>query len=176
MHNLKELMKNMGNLKYGKKRKKEINRDVANAIGHEKYLVICMEEIGELIDVVSLNVYDNVDYIHTAEELADVLVCIDAMKTMNRIKDKDLDKVCKKQKKKVSIFECISNLAKSQQAISKNIRGKDNGSKFIPTINLLNETIENLIFIYKIKKKDIEKIEALKYKRLEDRIKNKTIG
>lgn len=175
MNNIKELMKNMGNLKYGKKRKKEINRDVSKALGKNGYLVICMEEIGELIDVISLNVYDEIDYIHTAEELSDVLVCINAIKVMYRIKDKDLKSVNKK-KRKVSIFSCISNLAKSQQMISKNIRGKDNGQKIIPTIDLLNQTVEDLINLYKIKKKDIEKIEALKYQRLEERLKNKTIG
>lgn len=175
MNNIKELMKNMGNLKYGKKRKREINRDVSKALGRDRYLVICMEEIGELIDVISLNVYDKVDYIHTAEELSDVLVCINAMTVMYKIKDKDLEKVNKK-KRNVSIFACISELAKSQQMISKNIRGKDDGKKIVIAVNMLNQTVEDLINIYKIKKKDITKIEALKYQRLEERLKNKTVG
>ena len=175
MNNIKELMKNMGNLKYGKKRKREINRDVFKALGRDRCLVICMEEIGELIDVISLNVYDKVDYIHTAEELSDVLVWINAMTVMYKIKDKDLEKVNKK-KRNVSIFTCISELAKSQQMISKNIRGKDDGKKIVIAVNMLNQTVEDLINIYKIKKKDITKIEALKYQRLEERLKNKTIG
>jgi hypothetical protein len=88
------------------------------------------------------------------------------------LKESDLSKVDKRKKKKNSvIIESIQNLSKAQQCISKFIRKSDNASdKVLLAINNMNDAMITLASIFKIKKKDMDKIEAIKYKRLEERV------
>ena len=77
------------------------------------------------------------------------------------------------KKTKNVAFSSIVALSKSQQIISKTIRRKpDSFNKVIPMLESLSETVNSLIKLFKIKRKDINRIQLLKYKRLEDRITN----
>lgn len=178
MNNIPQLMKKVSNIKYTKKEKKELIEQALKIMGDTKYLVICMEEISELIEVISDNINNKIDYIHTAEEIVDVKICIEIMKQIFYISDSKLEKVNKKKlkKNKSVVFTSLTTLSKAQQNISKCIRNK-NGSddKIISTLNNLNETVCQLILLFKIKEKDLSKIELLKYNRLEERIINGTL-
>lgn len=172
MKNLDELMKHADKLKYTKKQKKELIEQVYSVLGETTYLTICNEEMSELIEVTTEAINNKVDYIHMAEELVDVEICTNVLKVLFNIKDSELEKVDKKKKKKKSvIINSIMILTKSQQNISKIIREKDGArDKIKSTIENMNEATVILQDIFKIKRKDMDKIEALKYKRLEDRI------
>ena len=73
MDNLKELMKKDYH-KYTKRERKNDIRAAAEILGYDKYLVIAMEEMAELSEVITSNALTKVDYIHTAEEIADVMI------------------------------------------------------------------------------------------------------
>lgn len=176
MNNIKELLKKNKGLKYSNKEKNMLVRKGIRILGKDMYLTICMEEISELIDVSTENLYNKINYIHTAEELADVYVSMRIIKNIYNIKDNKLDKIDKSKAKPNKLFRSISDLSKAQQILSKNIRGKDKGEKILKSLNLINEACEDIISIFKIKKKDINRIEALKYQRLEERIDNRTLA
>jgi hypothetical protein len=165
-------MKHADKLKYNKKQKMELIADMYSFIGEDLYLVLCMEEIAELIEVTSDCTNNKIDYIHMAEELVDVKISIACMLFIFNLKESDLSKVDKRKKKKNSvIIESIQNLSKAQQCISKFIRKSDNASdKVLLAINNMNDAMITLASIFKIKKKDMDKIEAIKYKRLEERV------
>lgn len=178
MENLKELMKTTNKLKFTRTHKKMLIASAYETLGYETYLSICMEEMAELIEVVSDNISDKVDYIHTAEEIVDVMISIEIIKVIFGIKDNELDKIDKKKVKSKNkvIFKSIATLSKSQQIISKNIRGKnDADAKIIPMLNNLNETLYDIISLFKIKRKDLDKIELLKFDRLNTRLMNGTL-
>ena len=174
MNNIKELMKTANKYKYTKKQKKEILSCSYMEMGETRYLIICMEEIAELIDVASESINSKCDYIHLAEEIVDVMISIEIMKVIFGIKDSELTKIDKKKSKKNSrLISSIQNLSKAQQNISKYLRyGEEAESKIIPALNMMNESVYYISDIFKIKNKDIDKIQNLKYKRLEERIKS----
>lgn len=175
MNNLKELMKNTDKIKYTKKDKDRILRESISKLSKEQYLVICMEEISELTEVISNNICKKTDYIHTAEELVDVIYVSKAMQIIFDIKNKDLYKIKKKHDNKNVAISSISTLSKCQQNISKFLRGKRPAEKMVNTVSALNDTVDTLIKLFNIKKKDMNKIELLKYHRQEIRIKNNDI-
>lgn len=178
MNNIKELIKTADEIKITKKEKTKSIQTALDTLGKSTYLMLVMEEIGELIEVVSDNMLGKASYYHTAEEITDALISTEILTVIYNIKDKKIDKVKKShaKRKKSVLFQSIKDLSKAQQDISKTVRAKDADTvKIIHAINLINETCENLIHIFKIKKKDIAKIEKLKFKRLKDRIDNGTL-
>lgn len=179
MNNLDELMKQDIKEKLSKREIRKIIDNGVKILGKEKYLVICMEEISELIDVISENVTKKKDYIHTTEELVDVMICVNIIKSIYDIKNCKLDKVNKdrKIKKKNVVFTSIKVLAKSQQILSKCIRGRSSADgKIVDVVNSLNVTLYDLKKLFKIKEKDIDKMMYIKINRLNDRIKSNTLS
>ena len=175
MNNLDDLMKKKVDKKFTKKERKKLIEQAYRQIGKEKYLVICMEEMGELIDVVAKNIAGKVDYIHTLEEITDVYYSMDIIKVVMGIPESKIDKLEKKKIKigKNTALEGISKLARSQQIISKVVRQK---VKTIQALNMLNETLYEFTKMFKIKKKDIEKMRNIKTKRTEERLENGTLS
>ena len=179
MNNLDELMKKKVDKKFTKKERKKLIEQAYRQIGKEKYLVICMEEMGELIDVVAKNITGKVDYIHTLEEITDVYYSMDIIKVVMGIPESKIDKLEKKKIKidKYTALEGISKLARSQQIISKVVRQKDKSKvKTIQALNMLNETLYEFTKMFKIKKKDIEKMKNIKTKRTEERLELGTLS
>ena len=53
--------------------------------GKEKQSVVCMEECAELIQCISKELRGKSDPYHLAEEMADVLICVEMLKQMYHI-------------------------------------------------------------------------------------------
>lgn len=65
--------------------------DDSIAINGEKIKkVICMEECSELIQAVSKDIRGKLDIDNLTEEIADVLICIEMLKIIHRIKDENI--------------------------------------------------------------------------------------
>lgn len=170
MNNLKEYMK-ADIPSYSKKQERELTMSALNMLGEDKYLTICIEELAELNEVITSNTLSKVDYIHTVEEITDVMFCMDVIKLICGVSNSQLKKKSSKIKKKNVLITSVRNIAKSQQNVSKYIRWKKDGyDKAVDALNLLNETIPVLIDFFKIKKKDLEKMRNIKIKRLEERV------
>ena len=72
-----------------------MNKDIiAKSIevyGKEMQSVVCMEECSELIRAISKELRGESNRRHLAEEMADVLICIEMLKQMYDIQDVDID-------------------------------------------------------------------------------------
>ena len=170
MNNLKEYMK-ADIPSYSKKQERELTMSALNMLGEDKYLTICIEELAELNEVITSNTLSKVNYIHTVEEITDVMFCMDVIKLICGVSNSQLKKKSSKIKKKNVLITSVRNIAKSQPNVSKYIRWKKDGyDKAVDALNLLNETIPVLIDFFKIKKKDLEKMRNIKIKRLEERV------
>lgn len=158
--------------KYSKKQRQSIVDDAVEILGTEKMLVLCIEEISELIDVISSNMSSKVNYLHTVEEMADVQFSLMYMKNVCNIDDNDIKKPNKKKKPgKGKIFPIISSLCNGQMALSKYMRGKKDGYERV--VEAYNEICEDIIILekfFKIKEKDVEKVLNIKLQRTEERI------
>lgn len=164
MKNLEKLMKK----EQKKYSKKEIQKILAKSVDHSgivHILVMSMEEISELIEVITMNTRKS-NYLHTAEEIVDVKIMVEYMKIIFSIKEDDMK--YKEKKKKGTPVDYITTLCNCQKDISKFLRRSNMRKRCEKTIPVLNYVTEDLIGYYKIKKKDLEKIEAIKMARLED--------
>jgi hypothetical protein len=174
MDNLEKLMKDKNLPKYTKKKKRELLARSIDDAGKTHILIMAMEEISELIEVLATNASaSKINYVHTAEEIVDVKIMIEYMKIIFSVKDSDIKDVkTKKPSKKNPIFNSIASLTLYQQMISKYLRRRDYAfkrcAKMIPEMNV---SICEIISLFKIKKKDMDKIESLKYQRIEERLK-----
>lgn len=56
--------------------------DSVKHYGKETQSIVCMEECSELIQAISKEMRGKTDEIHLAEEMADVLICIEMLKQM----------------------------------------------------------------------------------------------
>lgn len=177
MNNIKELMKTVDNKKYTKKEKKKIINRCRKVLGDSVYLSICMEEIAELINVISDSIDGNMDYIHITEELVDTMYAKDILINICNIPHNKINKIKKRKEIKKSVaVTTIRDLSKAQQNISKYARHKNDGyDKVVSAVNIMNEAIINVQSLYRIKKSDISKIETLKYMRNEERLANGTL-
>ena len=172
MDNLDKLLKSKDTDKilYSKKEKRTLREKSLGTLGVQYQLVICMEEIAELIDVISSNINDKFDYIHTAEELVDVKICTDYIMQIYGIKESERKKSKRKITKKTYMLS-VGDLSKAQMKISKLIRYKDGAEdNLIDIIEYMLNSVEELTTLFKIKRKDANKIENLKYARLEQRL------
>lgn len=61
--------------------------------GADKQLVVCMEEMGELIQQLSKQIRGIAQKCDVAEELADVYICLETIKSVCKIKDDALNQV-----------------------------------------------------------------------------------
>lgn len=178
MNNIPELLKTTKLKKYSKGEKMKLLRTSLKMRGRDIILMMCMEEISELIEVISNNISNGVNYIHTAEEIVDVHIMIEYIKIICKVKQSDLSKIKidrKKQSRSI-VISSIKTLSKCNQLISKIGRRKEGANdKAALLISNIESTLRELKRIFKIRKKDIEKIELLKYHRLEKRIENKSV-
>ena len=58
--------------------------------GKIKKKIIAMEECGELIQAISKDLRDEYDHENLIEEMADVYICLENLKIMNKITDRDI--------------------------------------------------------------------------------------
>lgn len=169
-------MKTADEINISKKEKRYLLQRAIETLGEEKQLVIGMEEISELINVMSTNILEGFNYIHTAEEVADVRI---HMKVLAIIGDIPLPKSNKELnigKKKMKLFTWYAQLSKAQQYISKYIRnGALSKDKLVVALQLIDSATTDIIAFCGIHKRDISKIENLKYKRLQDRLRNTSV-
>lgn len=175
MNNLASLIKTADDIHISKKERKYLLQEAIRTLGTERQLEIAVEEIAELINVISSNILDGFDYMHTAEEITDVLIAMRAVAIIANApvpKNKELDI----GKKKMKVFGWYAQLSKAQQYITKYIRhGAVSRDKLLLAMNLMESATCSIIEFCDIQKKDISRIEALKYKRLQDRIRNKEV-
>ena len=81
---------------------KEIIADSIEHYGKKTQSIVCMEECAELIQAISKELRGKSDRIHLAEEIADVLICIEILKQIYGIADElILDWIKSKQKRTV---------------------------------------------------------------------------
>ena len=106
------------------------------------------------------------DYLHTVEEIVDVKIMVEYMKIIFSVKEDDMK--YKEKKKKCTPVDYITTLCNCQKDISKFLRRSNMRKRCEKTIPVLNYITEDLVQYYRIKKKDLEKIESIKMARLED--------
>lgn len=70
--------------------KEIINKSIEH-YGKEKQSITCMEECSELIQCISKELRGKSDISHLAEEMADVLICIELLKYMYGIRPSELE-------------------------------------------------------------------------------------
>ena len=79
---------------------KEIIADSIEHYGKKTQSIVCMEECAELIQAISKELRGKSDRIHLAEEIADVLICIEILKQIYGTTDElILDWIKSKQKR-----------------------------------------------------------------------------
>lgn len=168
-------MKTAEKINISKKERKYLLQSSINILGVERQLEMAIEEIAELINVLSLNILGQFDYIHTAEEIVDVMISTKKISLIvNTPIPRNLELDVGKQKMK--LFTWYSQLSKAQQYISKYIRnGCVAKEKLILAMNLMESSTTGIIKFCNISKKDISRIETLKYKRLYDKIRNREL-
>ena len=66
---------------------KEIIADSIEYYGKKTQSIVCMEECAELIQAISKELRGKSDRMHLAEEMADVLICIEILKQIYGITD-----------------------------------------------------------------------------------------
>lgn len=150
------------------------------AIGEETYLIVCLEEMCELIEVIAENIDGDGSYVHTAEEIADVKFCSMIIQQIFHIKNKDIGKLDTCKKKRASM-KAMKLLCESHQIITKYLRKKDEITneddyikhKIIPCIENMNNAAKMLMTSYDVKSKDVEKILAIKVARQHQRMKDR---
>ena len=162
-------------------KKSDSNKAIRTALdmmGETKYIIICMEEITELLEVIGDNIDGAGCYIHTVEEIADVACCCDILQIIFDVKSKELAKP-EKCKKKRANMKAHSLLCQSHMILSKYLRHVDHidlddfrENKIIPCINMKASAVEMLKNAYGIKDSEIKKIRAIKTDRLKKRIEN----
>ena len=158
--------------KFTKKEMKTILTKSINQSGIIHILVMSMEEISELIDVIAKN-SKKVNYIHTAEEIVDVLIMAEYMKIIFSVKEEDMK--YKGKKKKLSQMDYIINLCSCQKDISKFLRRNNMRKRCERSIPLLEYMANDIAKYYNIKKKDLDKIRSIKLERVMDRLMNNDI-
>ena len=75
----------------------DIIRKTIECYGTEKQSVVCMEECCELVQAISKELRGKSDKEHLAEEMADVLICMEMLKIMYHITDDELNEWVKKK-------------------------------------------------------------------------------
>ena len=163
-----------------KKSALEAIRKTVSAIGEETYLIVCLEEMCELIEVIAENIDGDGSYVHTAEEIADVKFCSMIIQEIFHIKNKDIGKMDTCKKKRASM-KALKLLCESHQLITKYLRKKNEITdmddytkhKIIPCIENMNNAAHMLMIGYGIKSKDVDKILAIKVARQHQRMKDR---
>ena len=136
------------------------------ALGKDVHLVICLEEIAELIEVIIVNTDNTMDidaYIHTAEEVADLEIISIMLRKVANIKDNDYE-IPSEMKRD----DFIMYLVMAQQEISKYIRYKKQECAEI-AYRCMDNVLYRIYDFYHIRAKDVDKIMDIKFDRFEKR-------
>ena len=88
---------------------KRIVSDSINHYGANLQTTVCMEELAELIQAISKEKRGKSDKNHLAEEMADVLICIEILKQAYQISDHDIDNWI--EKKQTRIYERMNGFS-----------------------------------------------------------------
>lgn len=88
---------------------KRIVADSIRYYGQDSQTTICMEECAELIQAISKEKRGKSDKNHLAEEMADVLICIEILKQVYQISDYDIDNWI--EKKQTRIYERMNGFS-----------------------------------------------------------------
>lgn len=154
----------------------KVIRTALDMMGETKYIIICMEEITELLEVIGDNIDGVGSYLHTVEEIADVSCCCDILQIIFDIRSKELAKPEKCKKKRANL-KAHSLLCQSHMILSKYLRHADNRDlddfrevKAIPCINMMASAVEMLKNAYGIKDSEVKKLRAIKLDRMKKRI------
>ena len=178
MENIEKEVQSVGNLKYTKKQKMELLSNSIYTAGTSIILVMAMEEVSELIQIVTDNQTGKLDYWHSLEEVVDVSIMYEYMKIIFSVGEKEIKKTKRKKSKKKDalLLEYIHLLAVVQQDISKYIRRKNHSEqRCIEAMSIMKECVDFFTEYYKLKKSDMQAVEFLKLQRLEERLLHGTI-
>ena len=69
---------------------RDIETDIFNYYGTDQTMVVCMEELSELIKEVSKYIRGKGNKHHLTEEIADVLITIDELINLHDIREEDI--------------------------------------------------------------------------------------
>lgn len=184
MKNLRKLILDAEPNKYTDEQKIDLISKYYDVIGKDKYIVICMEEISEVVQVLSNPFLFGKDLLSLIEEVVDLKICIYDLKFIYRQYKEDIDKIpklsesYKKHLNKVRVGEyyslkCIKNLCFMQQELSKIIRkkeGYESKDKILSIIETLENIADEIIIVYALDSDTMDRIETIKFQRQEERI------
>ena len=172
MNNLETLMETADDIKISKKEKKYIMQETVRILGLSKELTNAIEEISELINVLSSNILGEYNKLNTAEEVVDVIISIRLIELATGIYPSNTEMESEFDGTKIKTFEYFYKLSKAQQYISKYIRyGSLAKNRLSNALFLMQETVEDIITSFSLNDDILNKIELLKYKRIQDKIK-----
>lgn len=80
---------------------KDIIKKSIDFYGKDIQSIVCMEECSELIQCISKELRGKSDIAHLAEEMADVLICVDILKQIYNISDEELNNWIKYKQKRI---------------------------------------------------------------------------
>ena len=147
--------------------------------GKEVQSTVCMEECAELIQAISKEKRGKSDKDHLAEEMADVIICIEMLKQIYNITEDEIyswiinkqERTIKRIKKDVQSTVCMEECAELIQAISKEKRGKSDKDHLAEEMADVIICIEMLKQIYNITEDEIYSWVITKQERTIERIK-----
>ena len=177
MNNLETLLQTVDKISISMEERAKIREEILESFGLERLLSSTIEEIAELINILSKNVMTvHCDFLHTAEEVADVMLMTTIIKQTGIVAiDHHIEEPSTKLVS-IELMEWIDCLSRAQQYISKYIRFRKYAMDKIETaLFLLDTTTTQVIERYHISMSLIKKIETLKYKRWKDKLKESNI-
>ena len=147
---------------------------------------LAVEEISELITEISLKLTGENNYKDLCEEVADVRIMTGLVMTTFNISKKEIKESKKENKEKFTKYtdshstvfnmkSCVYELAKLQKSICKKARGRHNRKDLINSIAGVELSIDYLYDIRVINKKECDKWEKKKMKRMQKRIRKHQI-
>lgn len=171
MKNLKELIPSVKKRRYTDDDIEEWLSRSIYVCGADHGLIVCIEEIGELINVIADTAIGNIDYIHVAEEIADVIITLHYCILVAHMKEHELKTQINISFKKNKTINFIRILSETQQSITKFLRrGTKSRQKLIQSVIKTRIALDEMIRFYNIDIDDIERIKILKIDRLKDRL------
>lgn len=177
MNNLETLLQTVDKISISMEERVKIREEILGFLGLERLLSNTIEEIAELINILSKNVMTaHCNFLHAAEEVVDVMSMTTIIKQTGIVAiDHQIEEPFTKSVS-IELMEWIDHLSRAQQYISKYIRYRKHAMDKIETaLFLLDMTTAQVIERYHISLSLIKKIETLKYKRLKDKLKENNI-
>lgn len=173
VNNLEELLETTADtIHFTKEELQDFDRSVVRILGVDRIINNTIEEIAELINVVSKNIIDHFDRIHTMEEINDVVMMTSFIQLATEVEPAKSAPDTYDESGMV-FMKYFYKLSMAQQYLSKYIRYKSYAEeKLAIALFLLRDVAEELSSVLNISKSEMSKIEVLKYKRIQDKIKS----